>query len=479
MSVDAAPVPPARRRFWPLALLLPVGLLFAVNLGGYPRYGNDDEGTYVAQARAVLEHGSLAHYGYWYDHPPLGWLQLAAVLRPAQWLTGGAPAVLAGRAVMVLAAVAVAALLYRMARNLELPQGFALGAVLLWALSPLTLAYGRQVLLDNLALVWVLAALVLATGRPARRPLLVGVCLGLAILTKETSLLAAPGILLAGGRGELRRGLAAAALVVAAWPLYALLRGELFLQLAIAGWQLHARPGSGWLPLPGSDANRIAAGWLELDPVLLPVGLVAVAFALAARRTRAVALVPAVLVLAALRPGGYLPGMYVIMLLPFLALFVVDLARRIPLPRIGFALPVLLLAVVWAPAVRTALTADENEPYRDALAYVAAELPRDTVVLTDDVSWTDLVRLGWNDDGWHGPLWHFKLDRDPEAREQLPGGWREVDYLLAGPPMTALLGTPSISPEQSPQVLEAWRHSTVVRAWGPPGARTELRRVTP
>ena len=38
----------------------------------------DDEGTYTAQAYAVEHFGELAHYTYWYDHPPLGWLQIAA-----------------------------------------------------------------------------------------------------------------------------------------------------------------------------------------------------------------------------------------------------------------------------------------------------------------------------------------------------------------------------------------------------------------
>ena len=45
---------------------------------------SDDEGTYMAQAWAVQRRGDLAHYTYWYDHPPLGWILIAGWT----WVTG-------------------------------------------------------------------------------------------------------------------------------------------------------------------------------------------------------------------------------------------------------------------------------------------------------------------------------------------------------------------------------------------------------
>lgn len=65
-----------RRRIGVVLSVLLVGLAQLVNVTGWPVFG-DDEGTYTAQAWAVL-HGDLAHYTYWYDHPPAGWIQLAA-----------------------------------------------------------------------------------------------------------------------------------------------------------------------------------------------------------------------------------------------------------------------------------------------------------------------------------------------------------------------------------------------------------------
>jgi hypothetical protein len=80
---------------------------------------------------------------------------------------------------------------------------------------------------------------------------------------------------------------------------------------------------------------------------------------------------------------------------------------------------------------------------------VDAGRPRDCVIPTDD-SGNGLVAPGWNSDGWHGPLRHFTLDRDPRARNQaLPDGWRDVDYVLLGPPMTVFRGT---------EACEAWDH---------------------
>ncbi|MDF2584095.1 MAG: glycosyl transferase, family 39, partial [Mycobacterium sp.] len=85
------------------ALMAVTAVLRLVNTAGSP-VRLDDEGTYVAQAFAMVQWGELAHYTYWYDHPPAGWLQLAA------WMTLTGPefgdnAVVAGRYLMVGVAV--------------------------------------------------------------------------------------------------------------------------------------------------------------------------------------------------------------------------------------------------------------------------------------------------------------------------------------------------------------------------------------
>src|SRR5438105_2543375 len=65
------------------ALLVVIGVVLGTGAADYPSF-SDDEGTYVAQAWAVTTQNALSHYTYWYDHPPLGWLQLSF----ASWLLG-------------------------------------------------------------------------------------------------------------------------------------------------------------------------------------------------------------------------------------------------------------------------------------------------------------------------------------------------------------------------------------------------------
>ena len=114
----------------------------------------------MAQAYAVAEWGELAHYTYWYDHPPAGWLQLAlwTVISGPDF---GGNAVAAGRYLMVIVAVITAALLWVLARRIEMSRWASAAAVAVFALSPLAISLSRTVYLDNLATAWVLGALVL------------------------------------------------------------------------------------------------------------------------------------------------------------------------------------------------------------------------------------------------------------------------------------------------------------------------------
>ncbi len=497
------------RRAGLLAVLAVVAVLHGWNLAGWPLLNNDDEGTYYAQAWAVLNTGELAHYTYWYDHPPLGWLQLALFVEPLQWVAGSLPAVVSGRMVMVLYTVISAALLYRLARNLGMRPWLALATPLLWALSPLVAFEGRQVFLDNLALPWLIASLVLASNRGRRLPLHVasGLCFAAAVLTKETAVLAAPAVLLLLWQRAYRPTrvfsvvgwVTGAVLAGLVYPLYALLKNELLpgaehvSLLGALSWQLSSRPGSGFVLTPGSEANGVLSSWLDQDQVLVVGGLGAALVCLALPRLRAVAVLVLVFFAFMLRPSGYLPQMMVITVLPFAALLlagsvdaVLDATKKLP-SRLGApsrALVAVAAAVALAQATtswpgqwHTLLRADENRSYVEAMAYVTANLPRDSVVVTDDITWNDLVRSGWAADGFTGAVWYYKLDRDVEAEQALPGGWRDVDYLLIGRPMAVLLGG-TVTAETDPQVTAAYANSTVVRQWGSPADRVELRAVT-
>ena len=290
---------------------------------------------------AVL--GKLSHYTYWYAHPPLGWIQIAG------WTTltdgfGRAPyAVAAVREFMFVAKLVDIVLLYALTRRLRLGRVSAVLAVLLFSLSPLALYFTRAALLDNVVTPWLLAAFLIAAA--PRRSLLgaaaSAACMAVAVLTKETALLYLPAVLVLFLQRADRRNrrftltlfTTVFVLLCAAYPLYALTKNELLagpghvsLEWAVR-WQLFDRTGSGDIFDPNSTAHAVIRSWMQLDPWLPKLALVALLPALVMRRTRAVAIAFALQVVQLFR-NGYLPYPYVIAMLPFGALIVAAVLGR-------------------------------------------------------------------------------------------------------------------------------------------------------
>jgi Dolichyl-phosphate-mannose-protein mannosyltransferase len=510
--------PPARRlRLDPRSALLLtgalalVGAVHAIGTHGAPGLV-DDEGTYVAQAWAVLTRGTLSHYTYWYDHPPLGWIQVAG------WsaLVGGfhqALAVARARDFMVVASVVGAALLYVLARRLGFARVSAAGAVLLFGLSPLAVAEQRLVLLDNLAVVWLLGALVLAAS-PARRLWAFaasGACLAVAVLTKETFLLVAPAVVwLVCQRVDARtRRFCLTAftttfvLGVSLYPLFAALKGELVPSAhrvsLVDGirFQLLDRPGSGSVFDATSAAHHTVTGWLHLDPWLVLVGVALIPAAFAVRRLRAFAVGLAVLAGIVLL-HGYLPGPFVIAALPLAALVIAGVAdtlwtttpatgedhRLPPRRRIAAGRLVVLLALVvasglvaphWASSDETLMTTDQLAPVRASEYWLAQHLSHHATLIVDDTLWVDLVEHGF------APthvVWYQKLDFtqniDPSVTRRFPQGWRNFDDIVSTPVLRTNLAA---FPTGMRDVRTALAHSRVLARFGFGANAVEVRAV--
>ena len=116
-----APVPERRSRtdLYLVGGLTAVVLAFlAWNITGFPT-ASDDEGTYLAQAWAVQHGQGLAHYTYWYDHPPLAWIQLAGLAWLPAVLGPDLLAVAAGRIAMLPVAAASLVLVYVIGRRMR------------------------------------------------------------------------------------------------------------------------------------------------------------------------------------------------------------------------------------------------------------------------------------------------------------------------------------------------------------------------
>ena len=490
-------------------LLVLVGAVHAIGMWSFPRWV-DDPGTYLSQAWSLQYQHALSPYSYIYDHAPAGWIQLSLWSMVTNGFNRHHSAIGFGNECMLIAKLASCALLFALARRVQLSRLGAAGAVLLFGLCPLELMYSRWTFLDNLVTPWLLLAFVLAVSPRRSISAATGAALSFAMaaLTKETALVVLPAFVWAMAQNLDRRNrpqlLAVAGfsglLLMAMYPLYALYKGELLEHpgqnslLGTAKWQLAERESSGSLLDSSSPTAHMVGQWLGIDRWLLLAGLVAIPIALLGRRLR-----PAVLVLViqwlVLVRGGYVPFMHVVNLMPWSALVVVGaveivagnrrLATFLPRagrPRSGRPIPGRLravstglaagcLAVVligsWTPTLRPMLEARQPPPLWSATQWLANNVPRDRVLVVHDSIWTDLVHhYGFDPQ----PIIVYKLDTDPAVREKL----RRIDYLVLP---NWYYATPA-GVTKYPTVSEARKHAVAVAQFGSGDDGVRIYRVS-
>lgn len=442
-------------------LIAVTGTVSSLNMAGYPQRF-EDEGTYVSQAYAVKEKGELAHYTYWYDHPPAGWLQIAAYFAIFNGLERYGSAITAGREFMLVLHLATVVLLYALARRLGIGNVAAFTGVLLYALSPLSVEFGRYALLDNTALPWLLGAFILALspGRNLGAAIGAALCMAIAVLSKETFLVLLPVVIYAlwrsGDTRNRRYTLTVFSVVFvmlcAAYVLFAALKGELIPgegHVSLFGtvlWQLLGREGSGSIFDQSSGTYGLVNYWLNIDSYLVAAGILGLIPSLIYRSLRPAGL--ALLIsLAMLLRTGYLPYPYIIVVLPFAALcfagafdklIVQTLKHSRLLPRFaaGFACIELAIAFAliivpgWQPKLQALVTADSDSSSRQAVEWVAANIPDSERLVVESALWTDLHRHGFDDPEL---VWLYKTETDPAVKKEI-GGWRGIDYVVLNGP---------------------------------------------
>lgn len=482
---------------WLVPLLAVGGAVSFTNLAGAPQR-IDDEGTYTAQAWAIIHLHQLAHYTYWYDHPPLGWIQLALYAEVTGAFARHAIAVVAMREAMVLLSLVSAILLWALVRRLGFSRPASTAAGLVFLLSPLALQFHRTVYLDNVATPWLLAALVLVLAKRAQLAAYSGaaLCFGIAVLSKETYLLAFPLLAFFAIRGahrETRRYSLSVAgsilvLVGGGYLLLALVKGEL---LPHAGqvslltgvmFQLGTRASSGSLFDPASSVSQTASVWWQLDPVLIVVGLLAAVAALFLPRMRAWGIFLLATTAFLLRPGGYAPVPFVIMLIPVACIVIMGVGdhsitaireHRRRIAAIAGAVALGGATLIWAPLaviqLRGFLLSDLDAPMVDAESWIGENIPTSDRLVVDDAMWVDLVNQGRPRSE---VVWYYKVDTDPAVEKQSPDGWRDTDYVITTNSMRTF-------PDAFPRVQEAIDNSVVVARFGTGTRRVEVRQVLP
>ncbi|MDI1334678.1 MAG: hypothetical protein PSU94_00710 [Lacunisphaera sp.] len=299
------PTPPAGLPRAVVFLLLAGALGYAVFLARFSASfaGGSDSSGYFNSARllgAGLFHAPL-RMPAGHPHPefglmafqPLGFIAdknaprmaptypigLPLHLLAASWVAGWRHA---STVVNILAALGTGALLWHLARRLQLSPGWAAAAVAWLWLCPLALFAALQPMSDHLALLWSLAALAAAlrSGEHWRWSVLAGVAVSLAVLVRPTNVLLALPLVVALGwnyRGYL-------GLILGGLP------GGIF--FCYYNWRVYGGPlatgyGEVWSAFSASYASPNLAHFARWIPRLLTpfVGAaLAVPFVRAARR---------------------------------------------------------------------------------------------------------------------------------------------------------------------------------------------------
>jgi hypothetical protein len=483
------------RRTVLLSLGIPLLLVIAAtawNLQGWPGRADEDEGTYVAEAWAIIYEHHLAPYTYWYDHPPLGWAQLAGYIRLTDGFARYASSIEVGREFMLLVAVASGVLIYVLCGRLRFRPATAGLTVALFGLSPLAVYYHRMVSLDNVGTLWLLAAMVAATSR--RRSLgaafWAGMFSAVAVLSKETIAILLPVVFWLIWQQSHQRTrtwhlavyTVTIGLLAAFYPLFAVLRGELLpggghvSLLWAVWWQLFGRTGSGFLLSHSSAGGGLLTLWLGTDRWLLLGGLAVTLPACCVRRLRPLAF-GLLLQTAMALTAGYLPYFYVTAMIPFAALLIggvadtlwnpvrselLEWARRMTAITAGIA-AVLFVVPQWGSALVRQAGENGTAGSLEATAWVERHVPRKDVVVVDDYLWLDLKRDGMN------PLWEQKMESQADAQGDLGDGWRSVSYVVVTGQIIGTLAT-------LPILQQAIDHSVPVATFG---GGIVVRRVDP
>ncbi|MHC5797862.1 ArnT family glycosyltransferase [Lacisediminihabitans sp. FW035] len=484
---------------WISPVLVISAIVSFLNFSGSPQR-IDDEGTYTAQAYAVSAFGQLAHYTYSYDHPPLGWIQIAGYAQLTGAFSRYDLAVLAAREAVIVATLISVVLVWALARRLGIGRAASAVAALVFALSPLALQFHRTVYLDNIALPWLLGAFILALNKRSQLASFAAsaALFSIAVLSKETFLLALPFLawmMVRSSHKATRRYTLSVAgtvlvLVGSSYLLLAAIKGELLPSPGKSSltdgvlFQLGSRAGSGSVIDPNSLIVRTFSMWWQLDPVIIVLGTLASVSAVFFTRLRPIAVMMVFLIAAMFRPNGYLPVPYVIVLLPFAAILIAAMAEKAVRAvrhsrgatriRAGAWVAVTAVAVVaavplWTVQLRGFLLADLDSPLRSAESWAIDNIPHSNRMIVDDAMWVDLVKAGWSRDN---VLWYYKLDTDPAVKAGSPQGWKDSDYVITTDSMRSF-------PNSLPQVKKAITNSVVVASFGRGTQAVDIRRIEP
>lgn len=498
-----------------ILLLVISGILLGYNMFHFPYFEND-EGTYMSQAWAIINLKELTPYTYWYDHAPLGWILIALWVK----LTGGFYAfgfsVNSGRVLMLILHLFSTLLVYLISKRTTKNITFSIISALLFAASPLGIFYHRRVLLDNIMTFWILVTtyLIFKYKYSLKYLILSAIIFGIAVLTKENAIFLLPPFLYIIARETHShhkifatfKWLGVASIIISFYFLYALLKGELFpYGSPLGGTYEHvsligtlsyhsSRGGTSILNPEGSNFLFYLPTWVRFDSSIIYLGMIATIFNLIVgikdKYAFYISLLSIFMWLFLIR-GGLVLEFYIIPILPFLALNIgyslykiYGLLNRINKPilnKILISFYFLLILIPFGLMINkydeiygnlNLYTSDQTTPQIEAVKWLEenTETSRgnNTVSIIDNYAFIELNDPDFKQNS--NFEWYWKVDADPEIREGLLGNSpQKIDYIALTPQMNSDISTglPILGEalNNSQPVKEFWNDGWGVEIW--------------
>lgn len=453
-------------------------------------YVENDEATYTSRAWAFITEGRLDVYTYRYDHAPLGWITIGLW----QLITGGhafMSLITSGRIFMLLIHVCSALMLYIITKRLSGGSKFAgTVAVLVFSLSPLAIYFQRRILLDNLMVFWMMASLYVAS-RPRHRMkdyFLSAIFFGIGVLTKLNAIFFIPAYLFLVWRKAhkdhrmhaLLYWMFVAGSVIAAFFVYALLKGELFsAPLDANGMPTHVsvvdtfklQLGRGDFAWPWKHESSFwqnVLSWTLKDHVILILGSVAtiagttLAFVRRKRYPLAMTIMVGVLAYVAfLARGKLVIDLYIVPLIPFiaaslgitLAMVRREYAKHTFVSRYMVISSLLILGLLVAQQPTRQYTNNETSNQMATLTWIENNIPKDATIAADNYVYPYLA----SERGYQHVSYFFSTEYDPEVRKTYGDDWRNIDYIILSHEIVQQIKTGTI-----PKMRDTLEHATLL-----------------
>lgn len=446
-----------------LLLGLLVSLLgHAFNVFQFPRY-ELDEGTYISSAWAIL-HGQITPYPYGYGHPPLAWIQLAVIIPFVGGFFTFGNAINTGRILMLFYALGSSLLVYLIVRRMVRSRSAGLLALVLFSLSPLSITYQRQILLDNISTFWLLLSLYLLIKSNSRlhQIVLAALAFGIALLSKEVMVLFLPAMIYAVWlyTTSFQRKFALVAFTYttialgSSFVLLAILKGELFPYDWHLPWDTHQHLSLLQTYLDqtqrGQDEGSFSGSWqnwLHGDRLLLFASVAAPTFNLVAGWWKRPYWLPALLAASfwlLLIRGGIVLSFYFIPLIPLtainVALAIHLIARwcgqwlRLELSRVVLICAIIAILIPYDYFQATPLfTQQPTSAQTEALNWIREHANPHAFIVINSYLYLDLREApGPNMPTFPYANVYFNVATDPELHDKvLHRDWHNIDYIVA------------------------------------------------